>query len=325
MNVHPNPYMTAITFWQTLEISRLHYGNSYVYIEREGKNIKNLWLLPSDEVEIWVDNKGYFQSTNNIWYIWKDKRTGKEYSFLKDEILHFKNSISWDGLSGIPIREILKTQFQTKKSGINFLKKMYSNSNLGTKIIVHYTGELSDQKAKAMVEKIKDFSKAKESGTFIPMPLGYEVKKLNLNLADNQFIENNKNNDLLIAAALGISPTHLNDYSKASYSNTEFQQLELYVNTLVPVFKIYIQELNYKLLTPKELNQGFRLNLDINSIIKMDNNLKSLVYSTYAKNFIMTPNEVRENLELPKVKNGDKLIGLFSIELNQVGKQYEKK
>lgn len=60
LNIRPNPYMSAITFWQTVELNRNHYGNSYVYIERDGKKIKNLWQLPSNEVEIWIDNKGYF-------------------------------------------------------------------------------------------------------------------------------------------------------------------------------------------------------------------------------------------------------------------------
>ena len=60
LNIRPNPYMSAITFWQTVELNRNHYGNAYVYIEREGKKIKNLWQLPSSDVEIWIDNKGYF-------------------------------------------------------------------------------------------------------------------------------------------------------------------------------------------------------------------------------------------------------------------------
>ena len=31
LNVRPNPYMNALTFWQTVEMNRLHYGNAYIY------------------------------------------------------------------------------------------------------------------------------------------------------------------------------------------------------------------------------------------------------------------------------------------------------
>ena len=325
LNIRPNPYMSAITFWQTVELNRNHYGNSYVYIERNGTKIKNLWQLPSDEVEIWIDNKGYFGLKDSIWYVWNDSRSGKKYSFLKDEILHFKTHMSWDGLSGTAVRDILKTQLNTQKSALNFLKRIYSSSTLGTKVIVHYTGELNDAKAKNMVDKIANFAKAKESGAFIPLPMGYQAQLLEMKLADSQFFENNKNTALQIAAAFGIKPNVINDYTKSSYSNSETQQLDFYVNTLQPLFLIYEQELSYKLLHPRDLERGQRLVINEDVLFKMDNQTKANVYSNYVQNFIMTPNEVREALNLPYIEGGDKLVGNGNaISIDKAGEQYTK-
>lgn len=325
LNIRPNPYMSAITFWQTVELNRNHYGNSYVYIERNGTKIKNLWQLPSDEVEIWIDNKGYFGLKDSIWYVWNDSRRGKKYSFLKDEILHFKTHMSWDGLSGTAVRDILKTQLNTQKSALNFLKRIYSSSTLGTKVVVHYTGELNDAKAKNMVDKIANFAKAKESGAFIPLPMGYQAQLLEMKLADSQFFENNKNTALQIAAAFGIKPNVINDYTKSSYSNSETQQLDFYVNTLQPLFLIYEQELSYKLLHPRDLERGQRLVINEDVLFKMDNQTKANVYSNYVQNFIMTPNEVREALNLPYIEGGDKLVGNGNaISIDKAGDQYTK-
>ena len=299
--------------------------SSYVYIERDGKKIKNLWQLPSNEVEIWIDNKGYFGLKDSIWYVWNDSRSGKRYSFLQDDILHFKTHMSWDGLSGTAVRDILKTQLNTQKSALNFLKRIYSSSTLGTKVVVHYTGELNDAKAKNMVDKIANFAKAKESGAFIPLPMGYQAQLLEMKLADSQFFENNKNTALQIAAAFGIKPNVINDYTKSSYSNSETQQLDFYVNTLQPLFLIYEQELSYKLLHPRDLERGQRLVINEDILFKMDNQTKANVYSNYVQNFIMTPNEVREALNLPYVKGGDKLIGNGNaISLDKAGEQYTK-
>ena len=321
LNIRPNPYMSAITFWQTVELNRNHYGNSYVYIERDGVKIKNLWQLPSNEVEIWIDNKGYFGLKDSIWYVWNDSRSGKRYSFLKDEILHFKTHMSWDGLSGISVRDVLKTQLNTQKSALNFLKRIYSSSTLGTKVVVHYTGELNDSKAKNMIGKIANFAKAKESGAFIPLPLGYQAQLLEMKLA----FENNKNTALQIAAAFGIKPNVINDYTKSSYSNSETQQLDFYVNTLQPLFLIYEQELSYKLLHPRDLERGQRLVINEDILFKMDNQTKANVYSNYVQNFIMTPNEVREALNLPYVEGGDKLVGNGNaISIDKAGEQYMK-
>ena len=326
LNVRPNPYMSAITFWQTLELNRNHYGNAYIYVERNQKgDISHLWQLPSTDVEIWVDDKGYFGKENNIWYVWTDQKTSVRYSFSKEDVLHFKTHMSWDGLSGMPVREIIRAQMNIQKSSLKFLKKIYNSGTLGSKVIVHYAGELKKEKAIALVRDIEEFAKSKTSGAFIPLPLGMQAQLLDMKLADAQFFENNKNSALQIAAAFGIKPNIINDYSKSSYSNSETQQLDFYVNTLQPLFLSYEQELTYKLMRDSELEEGYRLAINENTLFKMDNQTKATVYSTFVQNFIMTPNEAREELNLPYVEGGDKLIGNGNaITLEKAGDQYNK-
>lgn len=173
--------------------------------------------------------------------------------------------------------------------------------------------------------KIWCFAKAKESGAFIPLPMGYQAQLLEMKLADSQFFENNKNTALQIAAAFGIKPNVINDYTKSSYSNSETQQLDFYINTLQPLFLIYEQELSYKLLHPRDLEKGQRLVINEDILFKMDNQTKANVYSNYVQNFIMTPNEVREALNLPYVEGGDKLVGNGNaISIDKAGEQYMK-
>ena len=115
----------------------------------------------------------------------------------------------------------------------------------------------------------------------------------------------------------------INDYTKSSYSNSETQQLDFYVNTLQPLFLVYEQELSYKLLHPAELAKGQRLGIDTKALFEMDNQTKANVYSTYVQNFIMTPNEVREALKLPYVEGGDKLEEMEMIQHRKLN-QYEE-
>ena len=57
----------------------------------------------------------------------------------------------------------------------------------------------------------------------------------------------------------------------------------------------------------------------------MDNQTKANVYSNYVQNFIMTPNEVREALNLPYIEGGDKLVGNGNaISIDKAGEQYTK-
>lgn len=326
LNLRPNPYMTAATFWGSVELNKLHHGNSFIYIEADRNGFpKYLWLLPSNQMEIWIDNKGIFGSLNAIWYIWTDQRTGKRYSFELDEIIHLKTHVSFDGLSGAPIRDILKTQISTGKNSIGFLNKLYKNNMFGSKVLVYYTGELKKGSEGKIASKLESFSKSQGSGKFIPIPLGMQAQLLDMKLADAQFFENNRISALQLAAAFGIKPNVINDYTKSSYSNSETQQVDFYVNTLQPLFKSYEQEITYKLLTEKEINQGYKLEINEKVLFKMDNKTQAEVYSKYLTTFAMTPNEVREDLNLPYVEGGDTLIGNgATINLKNIGNQYKK-
>lgn len=326
LNIRPNPYMTATTFWGTVELNKLHYGNSYIYIEADKNGFpRYLWLLPSDQMEIWIDNRGILGSLNAVWYVWTDQRNGKKYTFEMDEIIHLKTHISFDGLSGAPIKDILKTQISSGKNSIGFLNKLYKNNMFGSKVLVQYTGELNKAAEEKLAKKIESFAKAQGSGKFIPMPFGMQAQLLDMKLADAQFFENNRTSALQLAAAFGIKPNVINDYTKSSYSNSETQQVDFYVNTLQPLFKAYEQELTYKLLTPRELGEGYRLEINEKMLFKMDNKTQAEVYSKYLTNFAMTPNEVREDLNLPYIQGGDTLLGNGStINLENIGTQYKK-
>lgn len=327
LNLRPNPYMTAATFWGTVEINKLHHGNAYIYIEADRNGFpKHLWLLPSAQVKIWIDNKGVFGRLNSIWYIWTDSRTGKRYSFEMNEIIHLKTHISFDGLSGVATRDILKTQISSGKNSVGFLNKLYKSNMFGSKVLVHYPGELERGKEQKVAESLERYSATQGSGKFIPVPAGFQAQLLDMKLADAQFFENNRVSALQLAAAFGIKPNIINDYTKSSYSNSETQQVDFYVNSLQPLFKAYEQEISYKILTESDIKKGFRLEINEKILFKMDNKTQAEVYSKYLTNFAMTPNEVREDLNLPYIDGGDTLLGNGStINLNNIGSQYNNK
>lgn len=150
---------------------------------------------------------------------------------------------------------------------------------------------------------------------------------LDMKLTDAQFFENNKISALQLASAFGIKPNVINDYSKSSYSNSETQQLDFYVNTLQPLFKSYEQEMTSKLLRVDEQQNGMRLCINEKILFKMDSKTQSEVLTSYLTNFAMTVNEVREELDLPYISaenGGDKLIGNGNaITLDKAGVQYK--
>lgn len=325
IKLRPNPYMDATTFWNTVENNRNHYGNSYVYCNWNGAKLKDLWVLSPESVRVMCDNKGYFGKDNAIWYIYNDSKTGKEYVINKDNILHFKTSHTFDGITGIPVKDILSSTIDGTNEQQNFLNNLYKNG-MTSRAILEYTGDLSEKAIERFMKGIE--SKAYGSlnaGKIIPIPVGTSLKPLDLKLTDSQFFDLKKYSSLQIASAFGIKPTFINNYDKSSYSNSEMEQLSFLINTLQYILKHYEEEITYKLLTRSKTAKGYFFKFNEGALLRTDIKTQSEVLVSLTNNAIKTPNECRLMLNLPTIEGADRLMcnGNY-IPLDMIGKQYMK-
>lgn len=323
LHERPNPYMTASTFWSTVEFNRNHYGNAYVWIQGAGKNTK-LWILPSKEVEVWYDDAKILADQPDIYYIYS--HGGKRYQLGSEEVLHFKTSNTLDGLVGVSVQKQLQSTISGAIKSQKMLNKMYE-SGFTAKAVLNYTGSLNDANVEQLVKSIENYAKGglKDKGVenIIPIPLGFKLDPLNVKLADNQFIEVKQYSSLQIASAFGIKPYQIGDYTKSSYASAEAQQLSFYVDTLLYILKGYEEEITYKLLSKFDVDNGYFAKFNVSVILRADLATQINTLSTAVNSFLMTPNEARAKLDLGNVEGGDRLLGNgASIPVELTGSQY---
>ena len=322
----PNPYMTATSFWSTVEYNRNHYGNAYVWIQGAGKNMR-LWILPSNEVEVWYDDAKILADQPDIFYLYS---AGEQtYKFGSEEILHFKSSNTLNGILGVSVQNQLKITIGGAVKSQKMLNRMYS-SGFTAKAVLNYTGSLNDANVKELVRMTEAYAKGELSNegveNIIPIPLGFSLTPLNVKLADNQFIEVKQYTALQIASAFGIKPYQIGDYTKSSYASAEAQQLSFYVDTLLYIIKQYEEELSYKLLTADEIAAGYHFKFNVSVILRADLATQIKTLSQGVSNFIYTPNEARAMLDLESKDGGDRLLGNgASIPVELTGSQYTDK
>lgn len=321
----PNPYMAASTFWSTVEYNRNHYGNAYVWIQGAGADMK-LWILPSTDVEVWYDDAKILADQPDVYYRYSSG--GKVYQFGSEEILHFKSSNTLNGLIGVSVQDQLKMTIGGALKSQKMLNKMYE-SGFTAKAVLQYTGNLNDENVKAFVQGIETYARGglsdEEIKNIIPIPLGSQLTPLNVKLADNQFIEVKQYTALQIASAFGIKPYQIGDYTKSSYASAEAQQLSFYVDTLLYIIKQYEEEITYKLLSQDEIKKGYHFKFNVAVILRADLKTQIETLSNAVSNFIYTPNEAREKLDLEAKPGGDKLLGNgASIPVELAGTQYIK-
>jgi HK97 family phage portal protein len=322
LNIEPNPYMTASTFWQAVELNRNDNGNAFVLIKRYTRGrrrgqIKGLWPLQFNRVTIYVDDAGWCGKKNAVWYEWKAEND-KSYIFSPKNILHFKSSMTYKGLIGIAVKDALKLQIQTAGYSEQFLQKLYKGNMFGGKILLQYTGDLDYKGKDVLIKSVERYGNSVGTGKFLPLPLGITASSLEMKLSDAEFSELTKLNALQIASAFGIKPNILNNYEKSSYSNSETQQLDFYINSLLPIIKQYSEELTRKLIYDGILEH------DAKALFKLDPVKQMSVLKTGMNNLLYTVNEAREELGLPYIDNEKANIPVGNgnyITLDQVGEQ----
>ena len=325
LKLRPNPYMTSTTFWSTVEMNRNHYGNAYVWCRFTGPQLKDLWIMPSQETTIVIDDEGILGTKGKIWYKYTDRYTRKIYTFNSDEVMHFKTSTTFDGIVGMPVKEILKNTVEGSLESQKFMNNLYKTGLTG-KAVLEYTGDLNKEAKDRLVKGFEEFANgSKNAGKIIPVPLGMKLVPLDIKLTDSQFFELKKYTALQIAAAFGIKPNQINDYEKSSYASAEAQNLAFYVDTLLYILKQYEEEITYKILSSQLINQGYFFKFNVNVILRADIKTQMEALSKGVNNGIYTANEARSYLDLPAEEGGDILMvnGNY-IPITMIGQQYQK-
>lgn len=334
LTVRPNPIMTPTTLWSAAEMNCQHYGNSYIWARQEfdsggsyGGEYKtlDLWLMQSNFVTVLMDDLGTFGGKGELYYQYSDPASGEQYLFRSEEVLHFKTWYSLNGVTGEPVRNILRDTIGGALESQNFMNRLYEQG-LTASMAMQYLGDLEESKRKQLEKKFaSSLSGPKNAGKVIPVPIGLQLTPLKMNLTDAQFFELKKYSALQIAGAFGIKPNQINNYEKSSYANSETQQLAFLVDTMAYRMKMYEEEVNSKLLAIKKQKKGYFYKLNEKAILRTDSKTQMENLSKAVNNGIYTPNEARSYIDMPSKEGGDILMvnGNY-IPITDVGKQYGK-
>ena len=324
LNERPNRFMSASVFWTYEEFCRQHYGNAYALIDERDPLHPQLWPLDPEKMRVYYDDARMLSSVPDVWYVYNTASGPITYG--SEEILHFKSHQTVDGLVGVSVREQLATTIQGNIKAQKMVNKMY-DSGMTAKAVLQYTGNLKEASVEALTKGMEAYAKGemKSKGieNIIPVPLGMSLTPLSLKLADSQFLEVKQYSALQIAAAFGVKPNQVGDYTKSSYASAEAQQLSFLVDTLLFNIKQYEEELSWKLLSDDEAARGIVPKFNTSVLLRTEFQTMVTTLATAVQSFLFTPNEARERLDLPHKEGGDNLLGNgAAIPVQFAGSQY---
>lgn len=307
-DVFKNMKMTKFLLIKTMITDMLVEGDAVAYIKRDynGNPIEIVYLAPG-EYTIEHDDK---ERINYYRINYLHKRVDEI------DVIHFFKNTN-DGYKGTSIvKQIAKDQIDLIKYTENAANDYFSK-NMHLVGILSTPNRINNEKQLNQIRNSWLFGHSKDSNGVIVLDNDMKYQPVSQNSKDSQLLESRIYNIQDIARYFNINPVLLGDLSHSSYSTIEASLLEFATHTLYPYITLIENELNKKLLMPKETD--LYIDLDANFILKSDKSTQANYLSTLKNAGIITINEARQQLGLNNVDGGDQLMVNFTnIENNKI-------
>ena len=298
--------MSRFTFMKALMVSVLLKGNGYAYIERDVKgNAVALHFIPADLVTVISPKK----LSDNIKY--SITGIGNVEACNMIHILNF----SYDGITGISTlahaKNTLGLAVDSEAHAAGFFK---GGANMAG-ILKLVSGTLTESQKKGLKTSWQN-AFSPETGTpngVCVLEGNMEFEPITVNPSDAQLLETREFNVIDICRFFGVSPVKAFDLSKSSYSTVEATELAFLTDTLAPLLEKIELEFERKLYKPSE-KDSIDVRFDTATLLRADKQSLANYYQTLFNIGVISPNEIRKELDLPAVEYGDNTFVQVNIQ-----------
>ncbi|MGG0756051.1 phage portal protein [Brevibacillus laterosporus] len=286
LGIRPNPYMSAYTFKELLQVHLMLWGNAYALIDWgwDGRP-QALWPLNPSLTEVTTD-----LNTGEVWYI-TTLTNGEQRKIPWFDVLHVK-AISKTGLKGISPISVIREKLGIQQASDKFIGAFYANGTTSRGILKVPDILQPEAKDRTREEWQKLNTGLNNAHKVAILDGGLDYQSLGMPLKDAEFIETQKFGIGEIAKIYKIPPHKLGQLDRATFSNIEHQSIEYVKNTLQPIITNWEQEIDYKLFTNKERKQ-FYSKFNVESELRGDSQSRAQYYKDMVSISGITFNEVR--------------------------------
>lgn len=293
LNAKPNTRMTRYTFISLIVQSMLLKGNAFAYILRNEKGIvEQLIYIPSDYVTI-IPPRTIIEPI-------KYSISGISGEIDSKNMIHILNE-TFDGVVGISTLQFARNSLGLYFDAEKFASNFYASGCALGGFIKSDTSLTPKQKTEIKEGFRSAFGKTGESNGLAVLEGNLHYEPITVNPQDSQMLQNREFSIIDVGRWFGVSPVKLMDLSKSSYSTVEATQLQFLTDTISPLLEKIELEFETKLFDAGTVDVRF----DVSQLLRADRSSLASYYQSMIQSGVMTVNEVRRELDLPAVANGD--------------------
>lgn len=292
----PNESMGAFKFWQYFWQQVFTVGRGLAYIERTPQGIETLWVMDATQTSIRRKDDGTL--------IYK---FGKQ-SYAERDVIDVSFMLRANQLDHYGPISLASKAIQLALAMNDYGSKFFASGGVPPLSLVGPMPAGPEAVKRAQSDIRRAMEAAKNNGEQIfPIPPGYELKSVGFDPEKGQMTEARRFQIEEIARSWQLPPMFLQDLSRATFTNSEQQDLHLVKHLIGQWAQALEDEMNLKLFGQGNSARYVEHNLD--GLLRGDFKSRMEGYATAIQNSIRSPDDCRTLEGLPpRGGNADKLL-----------------
>jgi HK97 family phage portal protein len=290
----PNPEMSSLQWREASMAHLLLHGNSYSEIVRD---------LEGNVVELWpIDPTLVTPKRTDSGELYYDLHRGKAF-ITAGNMLHIPG-LSFDGISGMSViglaRQSLGLSMAIEQFGAGYFGRGARPGGVLT-----FPGQLSPEARQNLRRSFEELhAGGANSHRVALLEAGLKWEAIGVPPDDSQFLQSREFQIIEVARWFNLPPNKLKDLSKTSYNSLEQMEISFVVDTLRPWLVRWEQQLNRKIIRPKDKgNYFFEFNVD--GKLRGEIAARYQSYSVARNWGWLSVNEIREKENMNPIEGGD--------------------
>ena len=291
----PNPYMTGQLMQEKLVTHLELNNNAFAFINRDENGMPTeIYPLTPVSTEAVVDARGRL-------YLRFTLKDGRMVTFQYSDLIHLRKDYNENDIFGDPNTQALSSLMEVVGTTDQGVVKAIKSSNI-IRWLLKYKQTLRPEDLKLNSKKfVEDYLSVENDDVGVAAT---DAKADAVQVEPKSYVPNEKQMNSTSERILSFFNTNRN-IVQGDY--TEDQWIAFYESAIEPIIVQMSNEFTRKLFTRRERGHG-------NKILFESSNLSFASMSTklklvdYVDRGIMTPNEVREALNMEPVEGGDDMV-----------------
>jgi HK97 family phage portal protein len=277
---NPNPAMDAFKFRQWFWQQVFTGGRGLAWIERTPAGVEAIW--PMDPSKVSIRRKGAMTTYH--------MESGIEYP--AEDVIDVPFMLKANGLEHYGPINLASKAIQLSLAMNDYAATFFAGGGIPPLALTGPLPQGNDAMKRAMadIHRAIDAAKSSEKSVF-PLPPGHELKPVGFDPQKGQMTEARRFQIEEIARAYQIPPVFLQDLSRATFNNSEQQDLHLVKHLVGQWAQALEGEMNLKLFG--RLNSGRFVEHNLDGLMRGDFQSRIEGLARGIQSALLTPNEAR--------------------------------